>query len=272
MNDIYNLSRKEQAYTIYGLLLGDASLQSGKRIREYHSNKQREYIKSLAKLFNRWGLETYTKYDYLQKQTTFTDETIYSYVSAKLTDPMMRQIERMYKDGKKIVTPYVMQRVTPFGLLLWWLDDGCLTVSKRENTKEGHFPYKVSRYGYLNTHSFSDEEKYIIISYLKSRFDIDSKLMKDKSLYKGKYITYYRNYFNATNLRKFIDVVYPYLHFVPEDMLYKLNMQYDITTPSVKNDWIDKYTFYTKEEVIQKQKYYCSNSKVKSEAQNIPQG
>ena len=36
----------------------------------------------------------------------------------------------------------------------------------------------------------------------------------------------YRLYFNATNFRKFFDVIRPYLQYIPKEFYYKFNMQY----------------------------------------------
>ena len=61
----------------------------------------------------------------------------------------------------------------------------------------------------------------------KERFDIDLKIHKDNSSFeKYKESIYYRLYFNATNFRKFFDIVRPYLEYIPKEFYYKFNMQY----------------------------------------------
>ena len=78
----------------------------------------------------------------------------------------------------------------------------------------------------------------------KERFDIDLKIHKDHSgfdKYKNK--VYYRLYFNATNFRKFIDVVRPYIKYIPHEFYYKFNMKYEPNRIKKSQEYSEKYNF-----------------------------
>jgi hypothetical protein len=133
------------------------------------------------------------------------------------------------KNNKKHISDYVLSNINSFGLLLWFLDDGQFHVSFKNN--------KAKRFGYLNTQSFTYEENVKIQNMFKERFDIELKIHEDKSGFdECKDKTYYRLYFNATNFRKFFDIVRDYLQYIPKEFYYKFNMQY---TPGRGRDTIE---------------------------------
>lgn len=209
------LDKDEIKFGLYGLLLGDGTYKSGK-IYCYHSNKQKFYVKWLETIFKENNLDIKCKYDYINK-TSF-GEYYYSQIAISVDK---NEILNVFYDenNKKIISDYVLSNINEFGLLLWFLDDGQLHVSFKENSGK--------RFAYLNTQSFTYEENIKIQKMFKERFDIDLKIHKDNSGFKKqKNKTYYRLYFNATNFRKFFDVVRPYLKYIPKEFYYKFNMKY----------------------------------------------
>lgn len=218
INFLKDFSEKEIIYALYGLLLGDGSYQNG-WIRNVHTNKQKFYCEWLEKIFKNYGLSISSKYDYV-KHTTFGD-VLYSHVNIKVPKKFYFETENKCFDlnNKKIISDYVMNNINEFGLLLWFLDDGHLHISFKNN--------KAKRFGYLNTQSFSYEENQKIKEMFKKRFDIDLKIHKDSSGFvKYKESVYYRLYFNAENFRKFFDLVRPYLKYIPKEFYYKFDMKY----------------------------------------------
>ena len=210
------LKDKEITYALYGLMLGDGNYRKG-RIYCNHTNKQRFYVEWLERVFKELGLNVSSRYDFICN-TTF-GEYMYSQVSIRV--PNKSDFENIFFDNnnKKIISDYVLQNINSFGLLLWFLDDGQWHVSFKDNS--------AKRFGYLNTQSFSYDENEKIKNMFKERFDIDLKIHKDKSGLKGyEDRVYYRLYFNATNFRKFFDIVRPYLKYIPKEFYYKFNMQY----------------------------------------------
>lgn len=229
MLDIYNISKKEKCYALFGNLLGDGSYSKG-IIRCIHTNKQREYVKWLARLYRKWDISLSSRYDYRCK-TTFGICT-YSHVYCKV--PSRKYFEEnnrfFNEEGKKIISKYVLKRINKIGLLLWYLDDGCLSVHKHYYNKDKSL-YSVNRAAYLNTQGFTLDENKLIQHYFDKRFDIQLKIHKDVNSRNNRIkpgTIYFRLYFNATNFRKFYDLLRPYLKYIPKSMAYKFNMQYKI--------------------------------------------
>lgn len=232
--DAYQLSKKQVCYALYGLLLGDGSYSSG-WVRIAHTNKQRSYVKFLAKFCRKNRLIFRTRYDFTKK-TTFGD---YDYSEIRIKLPLKTHFSKFDRlvDGNgrnKMISEYAMRRITPLGLLFWYLDDGNLHVSF--SGKSGH------RFAYLNTQSFSLKENKKIQKMFSNRFGIETSLNIDRSgfpKYKDK--VYYRIYLSAASFRKFFDLVRCYLEIIPNDMQYKFNMKYSPNRLKNSQEFSEKY-------------------------------
>lgn len=228
-----NFSEKDITYFMYGLFLGDGTYKHG-RLINVHTNKQRFYVEWQEHLFKYIGLNVQSKYDYIRK----TQFGYYEYSHISVEVPKRFYFETLNKcfddNGKKIVSNYVLNHINEFGLLLWFLDDGQFNVHTSNN--------KTSRFGYLNTQSFTFEENKMIQRMFKVRFDIDLSIHKDNSGF-DKSKVYYRLYFNATNFRKFIDIVRPYIKYIPHEFYYKFNMKYEPNRIKKSQEFSEKYNF-----------------------------
>lgn len=226
-------SEKDIIYSMYGLFLGDGSYRYGK-LKNVHTNKQRFYVEWLEQLFISMNLETKSKYDYIRNTTFGTVE--YSHV--EVTVPKRFYFETLNKcfdnNGKKVVSHYVLDHINELGLLLWFLDDGQFNVHPNNGG--------TTRFGYLNTQSFTLIENEMIQEMFNKRFDIDLSIHKDNSGFNKSKI-YYRLYFNATNFRKFIDIVRSYIKYIPHEFYYKFNMKYEQNRMKSSKEYSEKYNF-----------------------------
>lgn len=232
-NFLNNFSEKDITYALYGLFLGDGSYCNGK-IRLSHTDRQRFYVEWLENIFKNYGLQVKGRYDFI-KHTTFGGvkySELFIYVPKRF---YFETLNKCFDNNKhKIISDYVLNTINEFGLLLWFLDDGQLHVSFKDN--------KAKRFGYLNTQSFTYEENQKIVKMFKDRFDIDLKIHTNRSGFeKYKDSIYYRLYFNATNFRKFFDVVRPYLQYIPKEFYYKFNMQYSPNKLKNSIEFSEKY-------------------------------
>lgn len=230
-NFLKEFTEKDITYSLYGIFLGDGSYQSGK-ISTSHTHKQRFYCVWLNNIFKQYGINTKLRLDFIKK-TTFGNVM---YSETRIYVPKRFYFETLNKcfnnQGKKIVSEYVINNINEFGLLLWWLDDGCLFVKDSK------------RFGYLNTQGFTYEENILIKNMFKDRFDIELNIHKDNSGFENcKHKTYYRLYFNATNFRKFIDIVRPYLKYIPKEFYYKFNMEYKENRIKKSKEFSQLYNF-----------------------------
>jgi hypothetical protein len=165
------------------------------------------------------NIEYSTRFDFVKK----TNYGEYTYSGISIHTPKVDQHFKSYNrffdsTGKKIASEYVLKRISPLGLLFWFLDDGCLSVSTKKDGKS------TVRQATLATQGFSYQDNERIQKIFLSRFGIETKIHKDK--------TYFKQYLSATEFRKFYDLVRPYLNMVPKDMRYKFNMKY-VANPEV---------------------------------------
>ena len=222
---INKFSDKEVDYTLIGCLLGDGSMRgASSRVRISHTNRQRDYVKFKEEVFSNLGCKVSSKYDYWQ-DTTFGR---YEYSSVDIRPKSVSRI-------KEKSLEYLIKRVTPLGLLFWWLDDGSLTVSTKKNGS-------ICRFGYLHTQSYDYQQHLLLVKLLKELFELDVKINKDIGGVNDKHKVYYRLYFNATNFRKFIDIFYDYIQYIPDCMKYKLNMKY-VKNRLLNSEELMRYNF-----------------------------
>lgn len=114
----------------------------------------------------------------------------------------------------------LVKSLNSLGLLLWWLDDGCLSVHEKKNNTS------ISRFGYLGTEGYNFEQNDVIRNTLYEDFNLRTVIHRTTGGIFGKDRVYYRQYFNATALRGLIDIVRPHIRCIPVDMRYKFNMCY----------------------------------------------
>ena len=210
-----------------GCLLGDGSIDNNDRyIRMSHTNAQRSYVIFKYNLFLGLGCVTNKRMDYWRN----TNLGRVQYSETVVLPPNLHINHMSVFDLVSIVNP--------IGLLLWWLDDGCLSIHHKNNGTS------VSRFGYLNTQALDYVANEEVSRILLNRFGLMTSIHMDKgSGFKGTDCIYYRLYLNATNMRLLIDIVRPFIHMIPNDMLYKLNMAYIPNKLSISQEYALKYNF-----------------------------
>lgn len=86
----------------------------------------------------------------------------------------------------------------------------------------------TKRHARLCTNGWSDDEHSIIQKVFQNKWNIDVKIYKQIHSVSKK--TYPYTYFNATQFKKFFDLVRPYLSLIPKSMIYKFDMKYEDPT------------------------------------------
>jgi len=180
---------------ILGSLMGDARLECRSkeirqaytaRLRIHQSEKQKEYVfwkYQMLKDFVHKG-PRHTKVWHDSKR----NKDHYSWYFHTITNESFGEIHKLfYKDGIKIVNPEVLDIIEPFGLAVWYMDDGSYNGTNIT----------------LNTHSFSQQEQRMIQEMLQSKFEITTTIVKDRSKLKIAIGSY--------EYEKFLDVVRPYI-------------------------------------------------------------
>lgn len=171
---------------VWGCLFGDGSLvklkpfkQMGKggqmRICKYrhyrlqirHSSKQREYAEWLySYLFPLCpGLREYKFADKRNGKIRFVIDLVtrtHSYFS--------RLRKYFYPKGKKAIKRKLLNKLTPLGLAVWFMDGG--TGSFKRNRV------------WLSANCFSLEEQKIIQDYFREKWNIKTSIVKERNQYK----------------------------------------------------------------------------------------
>ena len=191
---------------VIGSLLGDAHIEKDGRINIWHSEKQKNYTLWLMKLYSK-----YFKVKYRERVCKLKDsDKKYNQVGfiTSATD-YTRLVRMFFYCPNKTINMKQLMKLSPLGLAIWYMDDGCLSFIKDQNHKIR------GRQIHLNTHSFSYEEQKIIKKYFDEVWDITCKIHKDH----GKY----RIWMNGTNASKFLKII---LNYIPECMYYKVCFRY----------------------------------------------
>lgn len=206
-------------------VLGDGSVENNKSIQITHGTQWRDYLEVKKNLAESLGFRT---------------GNISDWTSTGSLGLQSRSAVRVYLPSPNMVSssPEVLvDRLDPMGLLLWWLDDGCLVVHEKKNGTS------VSRFGYLGTEAYDQQTNYRLSQLLLAKFGLSSSVHIDRGGIVSPDALYYRLYFNATAMRLFIDTVRPWLHLVPLSLRYKLNMQYRPNRLSTSAEFARLYNF-----------------------------
>lgn len=228
LNIINDMTENDVSSLLYGLFLGDGCYHNGWLIID-HTNKQKSYVLWLKEIFNICNFKTGLKENY--EKTTIFGKYTYTTLRIKVRKEDFEKDNRCFDENHhKIISDYVLDNISIFGLLLWYLDDGSLIV----NTE------RSSRFAYLNTQSFTYNENVKIVNMFKNRFDIDLKIHTDTSGF-DKSKKYYRIYFSSKSFCKFIDIIRKYIPYIPKELLYKFDLKYKITNRKNSRYLVENY-------------------------------
>ena len=193
----------QQLQLIFGSLMGDARLECrSKEIRQAYTARLRIHQSEKQKDYVFWKYQMLK--DFVQKGPRHTkvwhdpkrNKDHFSWYFHTKTSESFGEIHKLfYKNRIKIVPPDILEMIEPFGLAVWYMDDGSNNGSNIT----------------LNTHSFSREEQEMIQNMLQTKFHVASTIVKDRSKLK---IAIGRHEFE-----NFLDIVEPHIIF---PMNYKI--------------------------------------------------
>lgn len=210
---------------VSGVLLGDGWVDTRQdRIRFNHCLEQSKYLEFKLKLMDQLGFSTrFYRLTKVRSNLGLYDCCSGTASGKGVREYRARSLERLLGD------------LNPLGLLLWWLDDGCLNVHRKLSGS-------ISRFGYLNTQSYGLEGNRFISDMLFEKFGLETRIHVDSK--SGLALRdHYRLYLNATNMRKLIDIVRSHIPKVPRCMLYKLDMQYTVNRLEASETFVRHYNF-----------------------------
>lgn len=217
----------QQYYTgfVVALMLGDGSFHKRNGCIELtHTVPQLPYLKFKIGLAEQLGC-TCKVFNLTKKRSNLG---VFDYCSGTIRGEGIRELYQYPLEDR-------IGLLNPLGLLIWWLDDGCLSIHQKQNGS-------ISRFGYLNTQRFSLEENQSISNGLRVLFGIETTIHIDsKSGFAKK--DHYRLYLNATNMQRLIDHVRVFIPWIPNSMKYKFNMQYVVNRRKDSLEMAMRYNF-----------------------------
>lgn len=205
----------DEEIIVLNLALGDGYIKKnhGYSIVFTHSPAQLDYLivkKNLLESTEAFKKSTRRKVDSLEIKyiKTKLENKIFNQVRYSLTNvSLIKPIYNLLiKDGKKHLTPEIIQFFNVQTLCLLMCDDGGVVKSKRlrfsKKTGESYIYYEPPTFR-INLHSFSKEENQLILNWLKDSFNIEGRLNQNK----GHYIPH----FNSTNSKKIFKLIKPFI-------------------------------------------------------------
>lgn len=189
--------------------LGDGCINTSGQLMFNHSWKQYEYAMWKYNLLKRNGIKVgkiqraVTSNGYLKKTVQYRYRT-----TVTMFNKVLRRV--MYNGSSKKYVKKLLNRLTPQGLAIWFMDDGTILRRKYKGVYKG-FYLRISTY-------CSSEQADEVISYFNEKWDIHPTKVCEHS--KG---NLYTINFGAKEGRKLIEIIKPYMC---PSMMYKV--LYDI--------------------------------------------
>jgi recombination protein RecA len=195
----------QQLQVILGAVMGDGNLspnrrgRNGTRFRMGHGAKQAAYLDWKVSLLGNIG---HARTENV-KGAVFADFTPLPEL-AELQDAVY------FGDGKKHLTWEYLKSLTPLGLAVWYMDDGCFTVRSKgvqERTVGGTGRIEIC------VEAMSPGSRDRLVRYLQDTYKLDVKLMSRGA----RQVSVLQ--FTTASSEKFQKIVAPYIH---PSMDYKL--------------------------------------------------
>lgn len=197
---------KEQKSLLIGLLLGDGTISSNYVFKLSHSEAQREFLEWKIDLLNKFGFKNNGVKEYISTcGYNKGNKVLYSQMSL---NPTIKALRRTVYTPKKHITRRLLNWLTPIGLAIWYMDDGCINVNTSKQRSSIQHTIKIAMCVDLDTAQ-------VVIDYFKEVWDVQFRPFKEG---KG---TYSIASSTESDCAAFIQIIRPYIEQVPS-LLYKI--------------------------------------------------
>lgn len=197
---------KEQKSLLIALLIGDGTISSNYVFKLSHSDIQREFLEWKAKLATDAGFKLNGIKEYISTSGFNTGKKVlYTQFSI---NPTIKALRRSIYIPKKTITRKLLNWLTPQGLAIWFMDDGCININ---TSKQRSNIQQVIRIATCT----SDKESDIIIKYFYENWNINMHKFKEGN---G---TFSIMTCSKEDIVKFVNIIKPYIIQVPS-LKYKI--------------------------------------------------
>lgn len=215
---------KESRSLLIAMLLGDGTICKASNstccsMKIHQGRHQKEYAEWKAAQLDKFGIPNSGVVEY-KTVTNFTHGEAWSnYICRINSNPFVNVLRRViYKPEGKIFSRKLLNRLTPLGIAIWYMDDGSLNFKKHtrsDGTKKVHGLFlRIST-------CLPKDILQIYIDYFKEVWDINFY-----AVHEGKRAESYSLCCGTNEAIKFINLVKPYVNEVPS-MRYKI--EYDLS-------------------------------------------
>ena len=195
------------------MLLGDGTISNNYVFKLSHGYKQKEYLEWKINLLNEYGIKNNGLKEYISTCGYNLGSIVY--YSQMSVIPFMKVLRRViYKPIKNYANRKILNRLSPLGLAIWYMDDGHINIRKTNDKIHG-FYIKIATCIYK-------EQNQVIIDYFKEVWDVSFYQFKEGRPGKNTYSLCC----GTQEGIKFIELIKPYVESCPS-MLYKI--QYDLS-------------------------------------------
>ena len=204
---------KNSRNLLIALLLGDGTISNNNVFKIAHSEAQKDYLEWKVKQLNENGIRNNGVKSYI-KTKGFNIGVLVYYTQLNII-PFVKVLRRVvYKDKKILGNRKLLNRLTPMGVAIWYMDDGHLNIRKSKEGRVHGFYIKISTCEPKN-------EVQTIIDYFKEVWNINFYMFHE-----GRKEDSFSLCCGTKEGLKFIELVKPYVEQVPS-MLYKI--QFDLS-------------------------------------------
>lgn len=197
---------KEQKSLLIALLIGDGTISSNYVFKLSHSIQQKEFLEWKVKLAINSGFKLNGIKEYTSKCGYNTGkEVLYSQFSI---NPTIKALRRTVYVPKKTLTRRLLNWLTPQGIAIWYMDDGCININTSKQRSSIQYTIRIATCVQENIAN-------IIINYFKETWDINMHTFNEG---KNTFSIMTCAYEDAI---KFINIIKPYILQVPS-LKYKI--------------------------------------------------
>jgi hypothetical protein len=199
----------KQKKICYGALLGDSNLHHRDNgqcsFKICHCKKQLGYLEWKKNLLLPFIIQDSPTVDN-NNSFGYGSSFIYtSIVHQDFTDMVGLFYRKIKGKRNRYITMKTLKLLNPLSILIWYLDDGTLTIDKEMR---------------LCSNAYSLSEHKTMKSYFWKNYRIETKIAKFTHKHTGK--IYYFLRFNVENSKKLRNLFEPFIDEIPECMRYKL--------------------------------------------------
>lgn len=175
-----NLNNEELRSAVIGMMLGDGCItkryENGDAYFQMsHTEKQFDYM-----MFKKSILDNITSSTIHQTEKVLNGKLFKCYHLGTRNHPFFTRLySRFYHNGRKVVDEYIVKKINPLALAIWFMDDGCSGLNRRTDHENSVF--------YLCTQSFDYANQLLLKKSLKINFGLDWNINKAEVSSSGSY-------------------------------------------------------------------------------------